>query len=144
MTGIASLFGLVMMVVGLVGLILRQQVLSSSVPVILLQVSAIALMLWARLTFGLRSFHATASPTEGGVITTGPYRWLRHPIYTAVCLFGWACWVGHRSWFSAGMAGVLTAGAIVRMLAEESVLVVRYPEYVEYARKTKRMIPYVF
>jgi protein-S-isoprenylcysteine O-methyltransferase Ste14 len=132
------------MVGGVVGLILRQEVLSASLAAIALQAFAVALMVWARLTFGRRSFHATASPTEGGLVTTGPYRWLRHPIYTAVCLFSWACCVGHPSWFSLGMASLVTAGGLVRMLAEETLLGVRYPEYKEYARRTKRMVPYVF
>jgi len=44
-------------------------------------------MLWARLTFGGRSFHAGANPTAGGVVTTGPYRFVRHPIYAAILYF---------------------------------------------------------
>jgi protein-S-isoprenylcysteine O-methyltransferase Ste14 len=144
MTGVASLVGLVMMVAGLVGLILRQQVLSPAPVVIVLQVGAVALMVWSRLTFGRRSFHATASPTEGGLVTTGPYKWLRHPIYTAVCLFCWACFIGHSSSFALGMAVLVTAGGLVRMLAEESLVLRRYPDYADYARRTKRMVPYVF
>jgi len=141
---VVSLVGLAMMAGGMVALVLRGQLLSSSVPAIVLQASAIALLAWARVTFGSRSFHATASPTEGGLVTAGPYRWVRHPIYTAVALFGWGCWVGHPSWFSLGMACVVTAGGAARMLAEEALLKVRYPEYEEYARRTKRMVPHVF
>jgi len=144
MTDAVSLVGLAMMAGGLVGLIVRQQVLSAAPAVIVLQAGAVALMVWARLTFGSRSFHATASPTRGGLVTAGPYRWLRHPIYASVCLFIWACVVGHPSWFAAAMASLATAGGVVRMLAEESLLRGRYPEYADYARRTRRMVPYVF
>jgi protein-S-isoprenylcysteine O-methyltransferase Ste14 len=144
MADAASLVGLAMMGAGLVGLIVRQQVLSAAPAVIVLQACAVALMVWARLTFGGRSFHATASPTHGGLVTAGPYRWLRHPIYTAACLFSFACVVGHPSWFAAGMASLATSGGVVRMLAEERLLRRRYPEYADYARKTRRMVPYVF
>jgi len=133
-----------MMVAGLAMLLTQRLVLSPSVPVIVLQLAAVALMVWARLTFGRRSFHATASPTRGGIVRTGPYRWLRHPIYTAATLFGWACWLGHPSWFSASMAGLMTAGAVLRMFVEESLLVARYPEYADYARTTRRMVPFLF
>ena len=44
---------------------------------ITVQAAAALLMIWARLTFGMRSFHASANPTEGGLVTRGPYRWLR-------------------------------------------------------------------
>jgi len=139
-----SKVGFGIMVGGLAVLLTQRLVLSPLVPVIVLQLAAVALMVWARLTFGRRSFHATASPTRGGIVRTGPYRWLRHPIYTAATLFGWACWLGHPSWFSASMAGLMTAGAVLRMLVEESLLVARYPEYADYARTTRRMVPFLF
>ncbi len=77
-------------------------------------------------------------------MTTGPYRWIRHPIYTGVCLFAWACVVGHSTVLALSMAAVVTAGSVLRMLAEEALLRKKYPEYAEYARTTKRMVPYVF
>ena len=48
-----------------------------------IQVLAVMLMIWARVTLGMRSFHAAANPTEGGIVTHGPYRFWRHPIYAS-------------------------------------------------------------
>ena len=101
-------------------------------------------MIWARMTFGHRSFHASADPTEGGLVTTGPYRFIRHPIYTAACLFGWAGAVSNWSAPAAVLGAMMTVGAIVRMLCEERLVVERYPEYREYARTTRRMVPFIF
>jgi protein-S-isoprenylcysteine O-methyltransferase Ste14 len=64
-----------------------RKVFSGSPYVIAAQSAALLLFLWARVTFGRRSFHLMANPTEGGLVTTGPYRYIRHPIYTAMCLF---------------------------------------------------------
>jgi protein-S-isoprenylcysteine O-methyltransferase Ste14 len=144
MTRTISLVGLLMMIGGLFGLVLRREAFSTAATVLALQACAVALMAWARLTFGLRSFHPTAAPTSGGLVTNGPYRWIRHPIYTSVCLFAWACVVGHASWAAAGMAAVVTAGAVARVMAEEAELPGLYPEYREYSRRTKRMVPGVF
>src|SRR6266516_2249539 len=74
---------------------------STSAIVIALQIAAVLLFLWARITFGRRSFHLAANPTEGGLVTTGPYRHIRHPIYTALCLFTGAGAAAHLSWKSA-------------------------------------------
>jgi len=101
-------------------------------------------MLWARVTFGKRSFHAAATPTAGGLVKTGPYHYLRHPIYTAVVFFVWPGAIARASPAAIGFAALITFGAIVRMLCEEYLLVRQYPDYAEYARTTKRMIPYVF
>jgi protein-S-isoprenylcysteine O-methyltransferase Ste14 len=144
MLRILSWIGLLTMAGGLVGLYFARGLFFPLPAVIAVQAVAVLLMLWARMTFGRRSFHAAADPTRGGLVTTGPYRFIRHPIYTAACLFGWPGAVAAHTPAAAALAALLTAGALVRMLCEEHLLVGLYPEYRDYAVRTKRMIPYVF
>ncbi|MEP6916570.1 MAG: methyltransferase, partial [Acidobacteriota bacterium] len=107
------------------------------------QVGAVALMLSARVAFGMRSFHAAANPTSGGLVTIGPYRWLRHPIYAAALYFVWAAAIDHRSLPAIAAAVLVTAGASVRMYAEETLLVRMYPDYIAYSARTARVVPFV-
>ena len=144
MLKVLSVVGLLLMVAALLGLIATHALFSRSPAVIAVQVAAVALMVWARVAFGRRSFHATANPTEGGVVTTGPYRFVRHPIYTAVCLFVFAGALAHVSLTAVGLALLVFLGALGRMLPEERLVLQRYPEYAEYAARTKRMLPLVF
>jgi protein-S-isoprenylcysteine O-methyltransferase Ste14 len=139
-----SLAGLALMVAGIAGLLAIDSLFARTPAAVAAQVAAVGLMIWARLTFGRRSFHASADPTAGGLVTTGPYRFIRHPIYTAACMFVWAGVASTWSAGGAGLAALLTLGAVIRMLCEERLVVERYPEYREYARKTSRMVPYVF
>jgi protein-S-isoprenylcysteine O-methyltransferase Ste14 len=74
----------------------------------------------------------------------GPYRYIRHPIYAAVCLFTVAGAAAHWSWLAAALGALVIVGAMVRMRCEEVLLVARYPQYQDYSAKTWRMIPYVF
>lgn len=141
---VISLAGLLLMMVGIPGLLGTRSLFARNAVGIAVQVAAFGLMVWARLTFGSRSFHATPDPTPGGLVTTGPYRFVRHPIYAAICLFAGAGVLSNPSGLAAALAVVLTAGAIFRMLCEEQLVAVRYPEYREYARKTRRMVPYLF
>ena len=144
MLKVISIVGLLVMLGALIGLY-KIGVLFTAQPIaIALQLMAVALMVWARVTFGRRSFHAAANPTAGGLVTTGPYRIIRHPIYTAACLFGWGPIVVHWSSISVALGLLLLLGALVRMICEEQLVQQKYPEYVEYAKVTKRMVPHLF
>ena len=139
-----SFIGYFGMISGLLGLLAARTLFSSSPLVISVQVLALLLFLWARITFGRRSYHLAANPTEGGLVTGGPYQYIRHPIYAAFCLFTSAGAAAHWSW-SAGLCGGLVLGsAVMRISCEESLVTARYPEYARYAATTWRMIPYVF
>jgi len=141
---VVSVAGFLLMVAGILGLVWTRALFSLSPLVIAVQAAAVGLMLWARVTFGRRSFHASATPTAGGLVTSGPYGVIRHPIYTSVCLFCWAGVVAHLSPASAGLGALVFAGAVVRIAAEERLLVQQYRDYTAYSARTKRMIPFVF
>jgi len=139
-----SVIGYLAMAGGFLGLLITRGVLSPSALVIVPQAAAVVLMVWARIAFGRRSFHFAANPTEGGLVTTGPYRYIRHPIYAAICLFITAGAAAHLAWTTVLLAGLAWSGALARMFCEEQLLVARYPEYRQYAARTSRMIPFVF
>lgn len=138
---LASVLAFAAMVAALVALLYTRSLFTRTPLPIAFQISAVCLMLWARLTFGLRSFHAAADPTGGELVRSGPYRFLRHPIYASICLFIWAGILDHLSALSVSLGILATTGAIVRLLCEEKFLRQRYPEYSRYAQATKRLLP---
>ena len=144
MLKVLSLAGVGLMVLGLVGLFSTSSLFSPNPIVIAIQAAAVALMIWARVTFGRRSFHAAANPTAGGLVVDGPYHFIRHPIYTSICFFCGAGAMAHPSATSLLFGVCILAGAILRMLCEERLVVVTYPEYLGYAATTKRMVPFLF
>ena len=144
MREVVSVLAFGSMVAGLAGLYYAHALFTANAAVIAIQGAAVALMIAARITFGRRSFHAAANPTAGGIVTSGPYRYIRHPIYAAVLYFTCASALAHSSPTSIAWVAVITAGAFTRMLLEERMLVERYPEYREYKARVKRIVPYVF
>jgi protein-S-isoprenylcysteine O-methyltransferase Ste14 len=139
----ASVLAFALMVAGIVWMYYERVLLARSPAGLVVQVAAVLLMVWARLTFGRRSFHAAANPTSGGLVTTGPYRFVRHPIYAAATYFVWAAAIDHHTGPAVAGATLLAAGAFVRMLAEEHLLVAMYPAYAAYRDRTKRIVPFV-
>ncbi|HTD88520.1 MAG TPA: isoprenylcysteine carboxylmethyltransferase family protein [Candidatus Binatia bacterium] len=139
-----SIIGYIGMIGALLGLLATRTLFSSSPLVVSVQVLALLLFLWARVTFGRRSYHVVADPTEGGLVTGGPYRYIRHPIYAAFCLFTSAGAAAHWSWSAGLCGGLVLVTAVIRIFCEESLVTSRYPEYSQYAVTTWRMIPYVY
>ncbi len=139
----ASVAGFAVMIAGIGWLLQRGELLSHGVLGLAVQVFAFLLMVAARLTFGRRSFHAAATPTGGGLVTTGPYAWLRHPIYAAILYFTWAAAVDWHRPATAAAALLVTAGAAIRMYAEEALLRKVYPDYAAYRARTARVIPFI-
>lgn len=138
-----SVGGLLMAAAAVVGLFSIHHLLAGTPVLLAVQACAVLLMLWSRATFGLRSFHATANTTKGGLVTTGPYRYWRHPIYASIIYFVWAGQVEAPTTMSIVLALLVTTGLVARMLLEEQYLIIAYPEYSEYKRRANRLVPFI-
>jgi protein-S-isoprenylcysteine O-methyltransferase Ste14 len=80
-------------------------------------------------------------PEVRGLVTRGPYRLVRHPVYLGEigALAGWVLAAPTVRNAVAGTA-VVCAQA-VRMRLEERALTAEFPEYAEYAARTPRFFP---
>lgn len=125
-------------------LVFTNRFFSHSPIVIAIQVAGVLLVAWARVAFGVRSLHAGSNPTAGGLVTTGPYRYVRHPIYAGAFVILAGVLVGHHDVETAIAIGLAGAALAVRIVAEERAVVRRYPAYADYAKRTKRIIPWLF
>jgi protein-S-isoprenylcysteine O-methyltransferase Ste14 len=82
--------------------------------------------------------------SDATLIRDGPYAYVRHPIYSGIALgvLGWALVNGR--W--AGLLTALTVGLFfdVKASREEHWLTARFPEYVEYRRQVRKLLPFVY
>ena len=65
-------------------------------------------------------------------------------MYSAALLFVWAAVLGHLSGLTLAVGVAATGLAVARVIAEERLLREGYPEYLDYARSTKALVPYLF
>ena len=78
------------------------------------------------------------------LITHGIYSWMRHPLYTSVMLLSvaWALYWASGLALAASVALALLLNAKARR--EEAWLREQFPGYVDYQRRVKRFLPWVF
>jgi protein-S-isoprenylcysteine O-methyltransferase Ste14 len=81
---------------------------------------------------------------KGALVETGPFRLVRHPMYCGIILiaFGWALLV--HSWLTIGYAVVLLLFFDVKSRREEMWLKVKYPGYVTYQKRVRKLIPLIY
>lgn len=136
-------FALPILIVAILYLLISGNMLSPSPFVIAMQILAVALSIWARRSFQAGQFSVDAEPKEGPLLSSGPYAFIRHPMYTAALLLIWSSIFGHLSISTLIIGLVVTSAVSIRVVSEEQVLHAHFPDYAEYSRKTKRIIPFI-
>lgn len=82
---------------------------------------------------------------EHKLITSGPYHLIRHPIYLGSILFSPSIPMIAGSFYGFVIMLVPIPMLLYRIRIEEKIMVSRFgQEYLEYAHKTKKLIPYIY
>jgi protein-S-isoprenylcysteine O-methyltransferase Ste14 len=109
-------------------------------------VACVALRAWSIITLGRFFQYSIRIQSGHTVVTTGPYRFVRHPSYTGLSLgvIGYALACGDV-WSLVAAAGLLGLGLTVRIRVEERQLRESLgADYDEFAASRKRLIPGIF
>ena len=99
---------------------------------------------WARATIGRNWGSPATRKTGTELVTSGPYRLVRHPIYSAVLfmMIGTAIALWPVWWVVTVAAGVYF---ILSARAEERFMTSRFPvDYPAFRARTKMFVPFIF
>jgi protein-S-isoprenylcysteine O-methyltransferase Ste14 len=143
-----NLKGPVLVVIQLISisiLIFTTHWLKISVWALLLIVLSGILMFWAVITMKVGNFNVVPTPVKGGSLTiNGPYRFIRHPMYSSLLLSGLAMILGQFSIVRLVIVLIFLADILLKIRYEEHLLEKEHPDYPEYSKGTKRIIPFLW
>lgn len=127
---------------------LQAHLVNMSVPMgvvgVLLCALGVGLAIWARMYLG-RNWGMPMSQKENpDLVTTGPYAYVRHPVYTGFLLAMLGSAIGQSLvWGLPLMVGGVYFGYSARR--EEKLMLTEFPEqYSQYMKRTKMMLPFIW
>jgi len=100
--------------------------------------------IWARIHIGRNWGTPMTQKAEPELVTSGPYRLVRHPIYSGVLVAGIGTAVA-LNWV--WLMVVVLAGVyfLYSAIVEEGYMTEQFPNsYPEYKRSTKMLVPFIF
>jgi protein-S-isoprenylcysteine O-methyltransferase Ste14 len=78
------------------------------------------------------------------LVITGPYRFVRHPLYLAEEIATVGVFIEFASIYTGVLLAVQFAFQLRRMQKEEAVLTAKFPDYTIHSQTTARLIPGVY
>jgi protein-S-isoprenylcysteine O-methyltransferase Ste14 len=104
----------------------------------------LGLAVWARVHLGRNWGTPMSEKVDAELVTTGPYRYIRNPIYSGLILAAIGTSVA-ISWYWLAAAVLMGAYFVYSANVEEQTMQRLFPNtYPEYQRSTKKLIPFIF
>jgi protein-S-isoprenylcysteine O-methyltransferase Ste14 len=101
-----------------------------------------ALIYWLFSSIGSGITPTSATRKQHTLVTSGPYRWVRHPLYTLGSVAFISLGMVADSWFIILMSVLAFIAMAIRTSKEEANLIEKFgDEYREYMKRTGRFLP---
>lgn len=105
-----------------------------------------ALYFWGYHTLGRNFSLEVVIYQNHQLVERGPYRFIRHPMYTALVLSSIGMGLMSQSWVALITIAIVDALAVgYRVRVEEKALIAEFgDQYLSYSKRVKRLIPFIF
>ena len=110
-------------------------------PAIVVLLLATLLRVWVLRTLGAAWNVRVIPPGDDAIVTSGPYRWVRHPNYSVVILEVAALPLLHSAWISALVLSALNGLVLARRINVEEAMLARSERWRTAMASRPRLVP---
>jgi len=105
----------------------------------------VSFAIWARVTLGANWSGAVTLKKGHQIIKTGPYQWVRHPIYTGIIMNILGSAIVSEEIRGLIAIVLVVVAYLVKIPKEEKLLSKHFPkDYPKYRAKTWKLVPFIF
>lgn len=125
-------------------LALTGNILPSNIILLVLQ---IIFLLFAFLAMAEMKFRFNIFPrplNSSTLITNGPFKFVRHPMYTSIIFITMIWVISEFSFLRLGVWIILVIILNIKLELEEKILSDKFSDYKDYKIKSKKLIPFIY
>lgn len=124
---------------------LTGQIFASPISLLLIEFLGLFLGIWAVAAMRIGHFNIAPEPlTWSEMVSRGPYRVIRHPMYLALLLTTLPLVISDYSFLRLIFWFILLVNLVFKMSYEEDLLEKKFPDYVHYQKQTSRLLPGIY
>ena len=120
-------------------------VFPDNIFIFLIYLIAIFIGFWAVFSMNNQTINVLPDVRDNATLTkSGPYKLIRHPMYTSVLTMLLGLLLNDFSYLSLLIYGCVVFVLLFKISVEEKMLVVKFHDYKEYSSTTKKLIPFIY
>ena len=137
-------FLVLIQILSIIFIMLTGKIIPSNPVLFIFLIISLLFAIWAMAEMKFRFNIFPALLQNSSLVTSGPFKLVRHPIYSSLLLMT-MIWIFSDPTLPRIIVWLILTGVLnLKIHIEEKILTGEFPDYIDYKSKTKKLIPFIY